>query len=214
MHVVYRPYVMWRIAKPSYARVSEQGLATDPLVFHPVLFFSTKMLIGYLRTLDLAGQRFLDVGTGTGAIAIFAATRGATVTCCDINARAVELARANALANRVDLEVLDSDLFASLSGRQFDLISFNLPFYPRAPRTPLEAAFFAGPNFETIRRFAEGCTTALSQQGTIVVIFSEDTGRDFVVSIFAGAGFAVADHKTITRLFERHHVVCFRRPPT
>jgi release factor glutamine methyltransferase len=215
VHVIYRPYVLWRISQPSRATVSGQGLVTDPLVFHPIYFFSTKIVIRHLASMDLEGRRFLDMGTGTGSIGIFAATRGAIVTCCDINPRAVEIARENAAGNRVAVEVLESDVFLALSGRHFDVICFNVPFYPRAPRTPFEAAFFAGPNFETVRSFASGCAAALSPapDAAIVVIFSEDSGRALMVSIFAGAGFVVAREIVETRLFERFHLITFSRGP-
>lgn len=211
VHVIYRPYVLWRIAKPSRARVSGQGLATDPRVFHPIYFFSTKISIAYLGSMDLRGRRFLDMGTGTGSIGIFAATRGAIVTCCDINRHAVELARENAARNRVTLEVVESDVFSALPDRQFDVICFNVPFYPRAPRTPLEAAFFAGPNFETVRAFATGCAAALAPDGTVVVVFSEDSGRQLLVSFFTGAGFVATGERVTSRLFERFHLMAFRR---
>jgi release factor glutamine methyltransferase len=211
VHVAYRPYVSWRIARPSRARMPHQGLLTDPLVFHPVLFFSTRILINYLGVMDLAGRRFLDMGTGTGSLGIFAATRGASVTSCDINPRAVELARENAMRNRVQIEVVESNLFSSLGDRRFDVICFNLPFYPRAPRSAFEAAFFAGPNFETIRSFAAGCALALAHDGTVVVIFSEDSGRDVILSIFASAGLVVSDERVRTRMFERFHAVRLRR---
>jgi release factor glutamine methyltransferase len=210
---VYRPYVLWRIARPSAARIQGHGVLTEPRVFHPVLFFSTRMLIDGLGRVDIAGKRLLDMGTGTGSIGIFAAARGAIVTSCDINVHAVDLARENARRNGVALEVLESDLFSALSGRRFDVICFNLPFYPRAPRTPFEAAFFAGPNFETIRSFAAGCSSALLPEGRIIVVFSEDSGRELILSIFAAGGLVVEQEKIETRLFERHYVVTFRRAP-
>src|ERR1017187_4421751 len=77
VQVFYRPYVLARIAKPSEARLFGRRLLTDPQVFHPVYFLSTRILIDELGTLELEGRQFLDMGTGTGSLAIFAAGRGA-----------------------------------------------------------------------------------------------------------------------------------------
>ena len=211
VHGIYRPYLLWRIATPSQVQVAGQGLATDPVVFNPRYFSSTKLVLRHLRSMELAGKRFLDMGTGSGAIGIGAATHGAVVTACDINPRAVALARQNAIRNRVTVEVLESDLFSALRDRAFDVICFNVPFYPRSPRSPFEAAFFAGPNFETVRSFAAGCGPALAPGGVIVVIFSEDSGRALMASIFATAGFTVIAEQVTTRLFERFHLLSLQR---
>jgi release factor glutamine methyltransferase len=213
VHTIYRPYVLWRIGAPSRARLLGQTLATDPLVFHPVYFSSTRIVLRHLASMDLAGKRFLDMGTGSGSIGISAAMRGAIVTSCDVNVRAVELARENAARNAVTVEVIESDVFSALPDRTFDVICFNVPFYPKTPRTPLEAAFFAGPNFETVRSFAVGCVAALAADGTIVVIFSEDSGRDVIVSLFTSEGFVISAETVSVRLFERFHLVSLRRPP-
>jgi release factor glutamine methyltransferase len=211
-HRVYHPYALRQIAKPVTA-LRGLTLLTDPEVFHPVHFLSTPVFVDYVATFDLAGKRLLDMGTGSGAVGIFAARRGAQVTACDINPRAVVLARDNARRNGVDVEILESDLFSSLGGRTFDLICFNLPFYPGQPATPFEAAFFGGPAFETISAFAAGCRGVLAPGGTVAVIISEDSGHDRIVSLFKGAGFAPIDDRAARNFFERFHLLRFRRDP-
>ncbi|WP_082674575.1 methyltransferase [Thiohalocapsa sp. ML1] len=73
----------------------------------------------------------LDVGCGSGIIGIFAAMKGATVTCCDLNQYAVECAVSNAarLGLRVAGVVSDGlDEFAKR--RDFDLVVCNPPSSP------------------------------------------------------------------------------------
>jgi release factor glutamine methyltransferase len=202
---------MRRIAAPSQAALYGQRLATDPEVFHPVYFLSTRVLLDGLAAGDLRGKRFLDMGTGSGPVAIFAASRGAVVTACDVNPRAVAVARDNARRNGVAVDVVESNLFQALAGRAFDMIAFNIPFYPREPRTPLEAAFFAGPDFETVRRFAADCGRFLAGDGTVVIVFSEDSGRERILAIFQAAGWVVAGERVARRLFEEFYVVRFAR---
>ena len=129
-------------------------MLTDPDVLHPVYFRSTRVLIEALQRLNVAGKRVLDMGSGSGAIGIFAALQGALVTACDINPRAVSLTRENLSRNQIDAEVFQSDLFSALEGRLFDLICFNIPFYAGEPRTMFEP--WGGPSLRIVRAFAAG----------------------------------------------------------
>ena len=210
-HRVYHPYALRQLAKP-VTRLRGRTLLTDPEVFHPVYFLSTPVFLDYLSTVAVAGKRLLDMGTGSGTVGIFAAGRGAQVTACDINPRAVALAGANARRNGVEMEVLGSNLFSSLVGRRFDVICFNLPFFAGQPRSNFEHAFFGGQDFETIRAFANGCRQALAPGGTVAVIFSEDSGHDRIMSCFADAGFVTADERTAHKYFERFHLLRLEIP--
>jgi release factor glutamine methyltransferase len=210
----YRRYALQRIARRAEVRLLGCRLMTDPEVLHPIHFLSTRVLMNAVMTLDLAEKRFLDMGSGSGAIGIVAASRGAVVTACDINPRAVAVSRENATRNGARLEVLQSDLFSALPGRQFDLICFNIPYYPGAPRTPFEAALLGGDNLSTVRAFAEGCRAALAPGGCVMVLFSEDADRGCVLAHFQDAGLDLVHEATALRWFERFHVVSFRSRPT
>ena len=72
------------------------------------------------------GDRVLEIGTGTGFVALHAA-KVARVAATDVNPSAVWLARRNALANRVPLAVLRCDLLRGIRG-VFDVIMFNPPY--------------------------------------------------------------------------------------
>src|SRR5258705_8102919 len=76
-----------------------------------------------------AGERVLDMGTGSGVNGILAATRGARVVAVDVNPYALDAARANAnrngVADRVDGR--ESDVFAGVAGA-FDPIVFDPPY--------------------------------------------------------------------------------------
>jgi release factor glutamine methyltransferase len=74
--------------------------------------------------------RALDMGTGSGAIAVaLAHTRpDAQVTALDVSAAALDVARANAARNGATVRFLQSDWFAALGDECFDLIASNPPY--------------------------------------------------------------------------------------
>jgi len=75
-------------------------------------------------------SRMLDMGTGSGAIAVSVAhTRpDAQVTALDVSAEALAVARTNAAANGAQVRFLRSDWFAALADDTFDLIVSNPPY--------------------------------------------------------------------------------------
>ncbi|HEY6465508.1 MAG TPA: methyltransferase [Candidatus Acidoferrales bacterium] len=72
----------------------------------------------------------LDLGTGTGVIAISAAAYSERVIATDLNLRALEFARFNAQLNGTkNIELRLGDGFAPVKGEKFDLILSNPPFF-------------------------------------------------------------------------------------
>lgn len=77
--------------------------------------------------------RALDLGTGCGSLALGLCAHAQQVVATDLNPRALELARGNALLNDTPLDLRQGDLFAPVAGERFDLIVSNPPFVV-APR--------------------------------------------------------------------------------
>ena len=77
-----------------------------------------------------APVRVLDLATGSGCVAIAIARHraGAQVTAADLSPAALAVARENAKMLGVGIEFIESDWFAALAGRRFDLIVANPPY--------------------------------------------------------------------------------------
>ncbi|MFT3776381.1 MAG: methyltransferase [Minicystis sp.] len=88
--------------------------------------------------------RVLEIGCGSGTVAILLARAAAKVVATDISSRAVALARANAALNGVEgLDLREGDLFAPVKGETFDLIVSQPPFIPK-PEGVADATFLYG----------------------------------------------------------------------
>ncbi|HVN07128.1 MAG TPA: methyltransferase [Bryobacteraceae bacterium] len=81
-------------------------------------------------TIRRPSRATLDLGSGCGIQAIFAAAHSETVVATDLNLRAEEFTRFNAWLNGVaNIECLTGDTFGPVRNRQFDLIVANPPFF-------------------------------------------------------------------------------------
>ncbi len=190
------------IAQTSQTRMSGFTLTIPAGVFHPKFFLSSRILLKEIDRLDLAGRRVLDMGTGSGILALAAARKGASVLAVDINPAAVSTAERNAAANGLggQVSVTRSDLFDGIAEETFDLIIWNPPFYPRVPGTMEEAAWNAGEQYRTIERFAGEAHRHLRTGGTCLLIFSSDMDIPALAGMFGREGL-VSDAKTFHRRF-------------
>jgi release factor glutamine methyltransferase len=159
-----------------------------PTVFHPSFFGSSRIFAKYLVTTGLSGKRFLDLGTGSGIIGLYAARAGAMVTAVDINPRAVECASENASRAGLRLDCRQSDLFSSLAEEKFDVIAWNPPFFPKRVESPAQAAFNAGAGYEVISAFAHGVREHLAPDGRAFLVLSMDLDMSEWSRIFGNAG--------------------------
>ncbi len=146
-------------------RGREIAILLDGRVYPPAE--DTFLLLDGLR---VEGDRALEVGTGSGIVAVFCALEGARVVCTDVNPHALRCARASARLNGVEVEALRADMFEGIRGR-FDLVVFNPPHLPTAPsdltQDPwLDAALCGGPDGHTVaRRFLAGLPDHLERDG-------------------------------------------------
>jgi len=203
-YACWRPLLRRRLGRLVVERVGGMPLLVLPEVFNPRLFRTGAWLAhaipppaapaaaGAVAGAPCAApagnlRRALDMGTGSGIGAVFAARLGYRVTAVDVNPQAVRCARINALLHGLEerIEVRLGDLFAPVAGERFDLVLFNPPFFRGTPRGALDAAWRS---LDVIERFAAGLPAALAPEGRAVLLLSSAGGADRALARHAPAG--------------------------
>ena len=150
-HIVvrtYKPLLVKYLSKTRQYRHADICLEIPPEVFHPAFFFSTQLLLQYIKGISLQGKRFLEPGAGSGLISIYAAKKGAIVTATDINPIAIECLQKNSRENQQSITIIESDLFVNIPAQSFDIIAINPPYYKKQPQTFKDYAWYCGENGE------------------------------------------------------------------
>lgn len=155
----------------------------------------TDLLIGVMRRGSYAvDRRVLDIGTGSGALAIAAARAGATsVTAVDLSWRSVAATWMNSRLNRAAVSVRHGDLFAPVAGRRFELVVANPPYVPSEssvlPRHPIARAWDAGPDGRALLdRICAGAGDILTPNGDLLLVHSELCGTQRTLDALTEAG--------------------------
>jgi len=190
-------------------RVHGMPFVVTPSVFNPKVPRTGEFLASQIDSrLVQRDWEVLDMGTGSGVCAVFAAKHARHVVAVDINAAAVRCAGINALLNHLEhkIDVRHGDLFAPVSEERFDVILFNPPFVQGAPQNDRDRAWRSN---DVAERFAAGLAAHLKPAGFALVLLStfgdghafleEFRKQNFDISILAERRF-VNERLTIFRL--------------
>ena len=139
----------------------------------------------------------LDIGTGTGLLAIILAQRGVKqVIATDLNPRALTCAKENFTALELTaVQLQQADLFPTAAPLA-NLVVCNPPWLPAKPSSPLEYAVYDA-NSAMLRGFVQGAKQHLAEQGEVWLILSDLAEhlqlrtREELLGWFAEAGLAV-----------------------
>jgi release factor glutamine methyltransferase len=192
IHFLAYHFVMRR--KRAWAtRSAGLRLTVRPTVFHPRYFISSECFANYIGSMDLRGKRVIDVGTGSGILAIAAAKAGAEhVVAVDINPNAALSVPENSARNVSGPQVAAAcmDLLAAVAPRPlFDVILSNPPKHTQEPRDLADRGWHAGPNHRDIAALFEQARARLKPDGLLYVMLSTDSDLGLIESLIARAGF-------------------------
>ena len=170
----YKPFLQKYLSGERNYRYQNMHLKIYPGVFHPGFFFSTKILLDYLERYELKNQLFLELGAGSGLIAISAAKKGAVVTATDISRRAMENISVNRQLNNVIIEEIHSDLFDSIPHQIFDFIVINPPYYKGIIRTEADHAWYAGEQLDYFQKLFRQLPAYMNGLTHAIMILSDE----------------------------------------
>ena len=141
------------------------------------------------------GQSVLEIGTGSGIVAMYASRLTDRITVTDINFDACELARKNFEANNIEnIEILFGNLFEPVKMRKFDVILFNTPYLPTEDDEVIDDtinyAFDGGLNGrKVIDMFLNEVGNHLNDGGIVQLIQSSLSGNEETLDKLDEAGF-------------------------
>ena len=154
------------------------------------------------------GQSVLEIGTGSGIVAMYASRLTDKITVTDINFDACELARKNFRQNNIEnIEILWGNMFEVVENRKFDVILFNTPYLPTEEDEVLDNtinyAFDGGLNGrKVIDLFLNEVKNHLNDGGIVQMIQSSLSGNDETLSKFDEMGFIAEIAETEHFFFE------------
>ena len=167
----------------------------------------TEILVEKALELMRPGARVLDIGTGSGAIAISLAKLGksARVTAVDVSDKALEIARKNAESNGANVEFIKSDCFSALNGRKYDMIVSNPPYIsddemrglmPEVKLEPELALFGGADGLDFYRRISREAPGYLNEGGWLLfeIGWLQKDAVSALVQTEIGEPFALRDY--------------------
>jgi ribosomal protein L3 glutamine methyltransferase len=163
----------------------------DPGVIVPRSPFAELIATRFEPWIDPAAvHTVLDIGTGSGCIAIACAKAfpDATVDAVDVSPAALAVARRNVSRHGVGdrLNLLEGDVFTPVGGRRYDLIVSNPPYVSDAEMEALPAEYRHEPDvalragsdgLETVRRILAGAARHLEPGGALFVEVGDSDER-------------------------------------
>ena len=149
------------------------------LIPRPETELLVEAALGHLKQCD-ASATVLDVGTGSGAIAIsISVESGRDVLGSDISLPALTIAERNRQTHNARVRFFSADLLEGVAPRSIDLLVSNPPYVSRAEQSAMQrevqdwephlALFAEDDGFEIYRRLIAGAATALRPQGRVLL---------------------------------------------
>jgi release factor glutamine methyltransferase len=186
---LYKPLLVKYLSATRMYTYKGIRLVIPPAVFHPGFFFSTRLLLRYIAKMPLKDISFLELGAGSGLIAMYVAREGAQVTASDINQVAIHSLEMNSRSNRISLSIIHSDLFTNIPLQRFDMIAINPPYYKKQPTTPADYAWYCGEQGEYFQQLFNSLQWYMHPQSTVLMVLSDGCDLEMIKGMAAEHGF-------------------------
>ena len=157
----------------------------------------TELLVEMVLTIAPKNATLLDLGTGSGAIALAIAKErpDIKVSASDLSTSALEIARKNARSLNLNPTFFQSDWYQSLPRNKWDLLVSNPPYVSEndphldaLKKEPIEALVSGTDGLEAIRQIVRGSSHFLNPQGHLLIEHgfnqSEAVSRIFAANSF------------------------------
>lgn len=183
-------------------KIGKTSFIIFPGVFDPKVSISSILLANTISAKP--NESVLDMGTGSGALAIIAAKQAQDVLAIDINSQAIRCAHVNAHLHKVkNISFIVSNLFTALKkDKLFDLILFNPPYFKKRAKNMMERAWCNTDIFE----FLVQSKFFLKPKGRILITFSSMGDLEELHAAFIRLDFSVKNKEEKGLFFEKIHV--------
>jgi len=207
---IYKPVATVYLKSDSNITFDDFKLKILKDVFHPKLFFSSRYFYDFLKTKDLSGKLFLEIGCGSGILSLLAFNKSAKVTSTDVDPKAIENTALNFRTNFKDtfkeVEVIQSDVFSNVAQKKFDVVVVNPPYYFKKIDVNKQLAWYCGENGEYFEKFFSTLQFYIHPTSAVYMILADTAEIERIKSIAQKHNivFSVADERQIK--FEKNYI--------
>jgi len=169
------------------------GIILDvlPNVYAPEFFDDSLWFAKQLQ--EIVGDKsLLEIGTGTGIIAVFCAKNGAKVVATDINQDAVKNAPLNAERHKLDISVKEGDVYDALSpDEKFDFIFWAHPCNAWDVETNMLLASGIDPLYQSLRKYIAGARDHSTPGGKLLLGTGDSADLKLIDAIAKDNGYSL-----------------------
>lgn len=190
------------VGVPKLVKFDDYELIINPGVFDPSLGEGSQIM-AKIKSL-FSGEAVLEIGTGTGALAILAAEKSKKVIATDISEDALKCANENIVKYNLEskIEFRLGNLFSPIKeDEKFDIILFNPPFLNGNPKSNLDNSYFDN-DYCTLKLFFTNVFGYLMPNGKIYLCFGGvgDVGYLNYLITYYGFGYEIVKSQNYNNL--------------